>query len=180
MRARQGLVLFLALYGALCIATPDIYRLMDGVDLAIHEAGHVFFAPFGEFAGFLGGTLLQLLMPLAFFAHFHYRSDRFSAYVVLWWVAQSLWNVSVYVADARAQVLPLVGGGEHDWAYLLGRLELLPHDTAIAGAVRMAGVLIFGFAMVQAFFHAAAPAAPAAAPAEPAPAAEAGAEVRLP
>jgi hypothetical protein len=174
VRARQGLVVLLALYGALCIATPGTYRLMDGVDLAIHEAGHVFFAPFGEFVGFLGGTLLQLLMPLAFFGHFLYRGDRFSAYVVLWWVAQSLWNVSVYVADARAQALPLVGGGEHDWAYILGRLDLLPHDTAIAGAVRMAGVLLFGFAMVQAFFHAVAPAAEAAS------VAEAGAEARLP
>jgi hypothetical protein len=175
-RARQGLVVLLCLYGALCIATPGTYRLMDGVDLAIHEAGHVFFAPFGEFVGFLGGTLLQLLMPLAFFAHFLRRGDRFAAYVVLWWVAQSLWNVSVYVADARAQALPLVGGGEHDWAYILGRLGLLEHDAGIAAAVRMTGVLVFGFAMLEAFWHSRPreKAAPAAAPAP------AAAEARFP
>jgi len=39
--------------------------------------------------------------------------------VALWWVAQNLWNISVYVKDARAEELPLVGGGEHDWNYLL-------------------------------------------------------------
>jgi len=36
-----------------------------------------------------------------------------------------------------------VGGGEHDWAYLLGELGLLRQDRAIAGAVRFAGVFLF-------------------------------------
>ena len=70
--------------------------------------------------------------------------ERLDAYfIALWWVAQSLWNVSVYVKDARAQELPLVGGGEHDWAYLLGELDLLPHDQAIGHAVWLAGVVVY-------------------------------------
>jgi hypothetical protein len=46
------------------------------------------------------------------------------------------------VADARAQELPLVGGGEHDWAYLLARFGLLARDQDIAGAVRTLGLLL--------------------------------------
>ena len=54
-----------------------------------------------------------------------------------------MWNVSVYVKDARALELPLVGGGEHDWAYLLGELNLLPRDQAIGHAIWLAGVVVY-------------------------------------
>jgi hypothetical protein len=75
--------------------------------------------------------------------------------VVCWWVAQNLWNVSVYVADARAQLLPLVGGGEHDWNYLLGRTGWLRHDLLLARLVHLGGTLLFAWAMFQAWHHAA-------------------------
>ncbi|MGH7208015.1 MAG: hypothetical protein ACREIL_01385, partial [Nitrospiraceae bacterium] len=43
------------------------------------------------------------------------------------------------MADARAQVLPLVGGGEHDWTEIFSRWGVLNSDTAIAHAVAVAG-----------------------------------------
>ncbi|CAN5302026.1 hypothetical protein BH24GEM2_BH24GEM2_19030 [soil metagenome] len=55
------------------------------------------------------------------------------------------------MADARAQRLPLVGGGEHDWAYLLGRMGLLEYDQTLANAVQLAGALLFFWAMLRAF-----------------------------
>ena len=112
--ARVGLIVLLAAYGLIILSSPDQFRLIDNVDLAIHEAGHVFFNPFGEFIGFLGGTLLQLIVPVSFFGYFLHRGDRFAAAVLLWWVVPNCWNVSVYIKDARSQLLPLVGGGEHD------------------------------------------------------------------
>ena len=39
--------------------------------------------------------------------------------------------------------LPLVGGGEHDWAYLLGELNLLPRDQIIGHAVWLTGVVVY-------------------------------------
>ena len=140
---RLALTACLALYGVACLRHPERYGLLDGVDLAIHETGHIVFGPFGEFVGFLGGTLMQLLMPLAFVAYFVRRGDRHAATVAVWWVAQNLWNISVYVRDARAQELPLVGGGEHDWAYLLGTMGWLTRDQEIGRAVHAAGVLAF-------------------------------------
>src|SRR2546427_868842 len=95
--------------GAFLALHPDHVGWLDGVDLAIHEAGHPLFGVFGEFIGFLGGTLMQLLMPSLFVWYFTRRGDRHAATVALWWVAQNLWNVSVYVKDARAEELPLVG-----------------------------------------------------------------------
>ena len=81
---------------------------------------------------FAGGTLFQLIMPAIFVGYFLRRKDSHSASVALWWVAQNFWNISVYAADARAQELPLVGGGEHDWAYLLGELHWLQYDQRVA------------------------------------------------
>jgi hypothetical protein len=142
-RARFGLTILLAVYGFRLLLHPGAYSLMDSVDLPIHETGHLVFSPFGEFIQFLGGTLVQLIMPSMFVAYFLKRGDRHAAFTVLWWVGQNLWNISVYVRDARAEELPLVGGGEHDWAYLLGRLGWLPHDQAIGHGIFLLGVLVY-------------------------------------
>lgn len=150
-RLRQALVIGISVYGIACLRSPETFRLLDFVNLPVHETGHLVFAPFGEFISALGGTLLQLIMPLCFVVSFHRRKDHFAAAIVLAWVAQNLWNISVYIADARAQVLPLVGGGEHDWAYILGRLGMLEHDQSLARAVRFAGALLFGWAMLRAW-----------------------------
>jgi hypothetical protein len=141
--ARLAFLVFLAVYGVALLRAPDAGSLLDSVDLAIHETGHLVFAPLGEVMGFLGGTLFQLILPGAFVAHFLKREDRYGAAVCLWWVGQNCWNISVYVADARTQELPLVGGGEHDWAYLLDAAGWLSQDLAIARAVHSVGVVVF-------------------------------------
>ena len=143
--ARRALSVALLAWGLSRLAHTEAFTLLDSVDLAIHESGHLVFGPFGEFIGFAGGTLMQLLMPAAFVAYFRRRDDSHAASVALWWVAQNLGNVATYVADARAQELPLVGGGEHDWAYLLGTTGLLAHDVGIAHALRfLAAAMMVG------------------------------------
>jgi len=147
-RPRLLLTFFLAIYGAACLVHPGSGGFLDAVDLAIHETGHIVFAPFGEFVGFAGGTLAQLIMPVVFALYFWRQGDRHAATVPAWWFAQNLWNISVYAADARAQLLPLVGGGEHDWAYMLGRLGWLQLDTRIARLIWLAGVLTYVVSVV--------------------------------
>jgi hypothetical protein len=154
--ARQGLTVSLALYGTFLAVTPDHYGLMDSVDLAIHEAGHPLFAIFGEFIGYAGGTLMQLLVPAVFLGYFSRRRDRHAATVMLWWIAQNLWNISRYIADARIQELPLVGSGEHDWAYLLGEMGLLRQDRVVGDVVHFVGVLLFLAACLWGWIYASA------------------------
>jgi cyclophilin family peptidyl-prolyl cis-trans isomerase/HEAT repeat protein len=146
--ARIALTAILTVYGVMILHNPAQFHLIDNVDLAIHEAGHVFFGPFGEFVGALGGTLLQLIVPVTFVGYFLYHRNQHAASVLLWWVAQNLWNISVYIKDARSLELPLVGGGEHDWAYLLGELGLLHRDQAIGQAVFVGGVLLFAVSII--------------------------------
>ena len=54
--------------------------------------------------------------------------------------------ISVYMADARAQVLPLVTVGDpemggHDWFQIFAQLGLLRQDRAIAAVVNAVGWL---------------------------------------
>jgi hypothetical protein len=137
------LTLVLAIYGWRCLRAPADYGWLDSLDLAIHEAGHLIFAFGGETLGLLGGTLLQLIAPAAFTIALWRSGDRHGATVPLWWLGQNCWNISVYVRDARTQELPLVGGGEHDWALLLERWGWLERDQALGRAMFGAGVLIY-------------------------------------
>jgi hypothetical protein len=148
-RGRLLLTAALGVYGLYYMLVPDHFGLIDNVDLAIHETGHLVFGPFGEFIGMAGGTLLQLIFPLVFAWYFLRRGDRHAATVAAWWVAQNCWNISGYIQDAQAQELPLVGGGEHDWAYLLAELNLLEYDHTLGQLVRVAGMLIFAYAILR-------------------------------
>lgn len=133
----------LGLYGWARLRNAEHWDLLDDVNLAVHEAGHVFFGPLGDHMAVLGGSLFQVLVPLAFVIYFLVRRDMFAGSVVMAWLGASLGNVALYISDARAQELPLLGGENviHDWWYLLIEWDLLPHDLVIARWVRMAGAL---------------------------------------
>ena len=140
------------LYGWQCLRAPGDYGWLDSLDLAIHETGHLVFAFGGETLTLLGGTLFQLLVPAAFVVALWRQGDRHGATVPLWWLGQNCWNISVYIKDAQAQVLPLVGGGEHDWAILLDQWGWLERDQAIGRAVFLLGVVLYGTALVAGWF----------------------------
>ena len=126
------------------------------INLPFHEAGHLFFRPFGEFVTSLGGTLGQLLMPLiAMLVLLLQTRDPFGASVALWWFGENFLDIAPYINDARAGVLPLVGGnfghsspyGFHDWEYLLTESGLLHLDHTLAKASHGIGALIMLLAL---------------------------------
>ena len=123
------------------------YHFLDGVNLAFHEAGHLFlgFAP--EPLYFLGGTLGQLFFPALLALRFQRREESFESAVCVLWLGESLMNVAVYLGDARAQVLPLVGGHVHDWGWLLPRLGLLEHCESLGRLLHVfaSAVVIFSW-----------------------------------
>ncbi len=130
-------------YGLLCAANPRAYRFLDSVDLVFHEAGHLIFWAFGEFVGILGGSLMQISVPLLCTVHFVWYDRRWAATFTSFWVAQSLFNLSVYVKDARARSLPLLGGDDtiHDWHWLLSKTHLLAWDQVIGNLVYALGLM---------------------------------------
>lgn len=123
---------------------PLEWRMIDGVNLIIHEAGHIFFMPFGQFLMVAGGSLLQLIIPATFALYFYYQSKSYSCALVLLWVGESLINVSVYAGDAVEMQLPLLGGKDsiHDWNYMLDTLGWLSRTPEIAKALYAAAALL--------------------------------------
>lgn len=156
LAARAALWLFLAIWGLrlmlMTVASNGAGEsFMHLINLPFHEAGHVIFMPFGEFVHSLGGTLGQLLMPLICLLTLLIKTrDPFGASVCLWWFGQNFIDIAPYINDARAGVLPLLGGntgqhapyGFHDWEYLLTETGLLRHDQAIAQASHTLGALL--------------------------------------
>jgi hypothetical protein len=103
---------------------PFLLFVMDTINLFIHEAGHFFLRPFGRFVHVLGGSLMQVLLPLALLV-VTWRHDVRQTPPVAFWVGESMINVSVYIADAPFKKLKLIASGLiHDWNWLLsGDLE---------------------------------------------------------
>jgi hypothetical protein len=116
------------------------------VSLPFHEAGRLFFAPFGDLATALGGSLTQVLVPVCGLIAFLTTSpNRFGASVMAWWAGQNLMDVAMYIDDARSLQLVLPGGytgGEvegHDWERVLSLTGALHRDHLLAGAVHCLG-----------------------------------------
>lgn len=122
--------------------------VLDGANLAIHEAGHPLFGLLWGRLMVYGGTLLQLIFPLIFAVHFYREAHTTGVAVSVAWFGENLLNVGRYMADARAQLLPLVGGGEHDWTEIFSRWHVLHLDTRIGGFTRGLGALILIGAVV--------------------------------
>jgi len=142
-----------SLYFLWCAYNPDQWHLIDGVNLVIHEAGHLFFRPLGEFMMIAGGSLFQVIMPSLFVGYFCYQRQFYSAALVLFWVGESILNVSVYAGDSVALQLPLLGGENsiHDWNYMLSEMNLLAKTAAIAGAIRLLGTLAIVVACIGSY-----------------------------
>jgi len=118
--------------------------MIDLVLVPIHEGGHLLFRFFGEFLNIAGGTLMQLGVPFMLATYFAFqRQVQGVAFCTFFFFEQFL-PISTYMADARAQELPLLTVGDadyviHDWNYLFTRLGVIDHDTQIAQVVRVMG-----------------------------------------
>jgi hypothetical protein len=125
-------------------------------NLVFHEAGHVLFAPFGQFMRVLGGSLFQFALPLGLAVAFLKQQNPFGAVVCAWWAGENLIDVAPYIADARALQLVLLGGKTgaevqgHDWEYILATLGWMRFDRTLGlwthrvGLLMMLGSVVWG------------------------------------
>jgi hypothetical protein len=81
-----------------------------------------------------GGSALQVIVPAVCAGYFLLHRQMASFAVALFWTGESIADVPVYMADARARALPLLGGDGviHDWNYLLDAVGLLNLAGALA------------------------------------------------
>ena len=113
--------------------------LLDHTNLVFHEAGHLFTRFLCAPLEVYGGTIGQFVFPIVIIVGFWQQRAPLSFAAGWVWLFENFFNVARYMADAREQVLPLVGGGEHDWNNIFDAWGLLNYDTAIATGVTIAG-----------------------------------------
>lgn len=122
--------------------------LLDSANLAFHEAGHPIVGLLSNRLAVYGGTIFQLAFPVAAAWDFRRRGHAAGFAACGVWLGENLLNVARYMADARAQALPLVGGGDHDWTEIFSRWGLLAADTRVAGLTRVVAVAVMAFAIL--------------------------------
>jgi hypothetical protein len=120
------------------------FLFIDSANLVVHEGGHNLFYWFGPTLGLWGGTLLQWLVPFLLAIYFYKERQTAGFAFCLFFFFENWLYTATYMADARAQVLPLVTTGdpdfvEHDFFAIFSGLGVLNHDTQIAAVVRLLG-----------------------------------------
>src|SRR6204780_883333 len=108
------------------------------------KAATIFLDGSGPTLGLWGGTLLQWLVPFLLAVYFFNERHTAGIVLCLFFFFENWLYTATYMADARAQVLPLVTTGdpefaEHDFFRIFSDLGVLNYDTKIAAVVRLLG-----------------------------------------
>ena len=149
---KYAIISLMSLFFFYMVIKRNSWCFLDYINLPFHESGHIMFRLFGETVQFLGGTISQMMWPMILMVYFVRRKEWLSSSFCLFWFGENLLNISKYVADARMMALPLVGGGIHDWNFLLGKWGILHYDQAIAKTLFIIGAVIMTVSIASAFF----------------------------
>ena len=123
---------------------PGFVFLLDSDNLLFHEAGHPLFGLISNRLAVYGGTLGQLVFPIAFIISFWRKREPIAFAASVIWFFENFLNIARYMADSRTLLLPLVGGGVHDWNDIFFRWNILSNDTVIATLVKAVGWIGIG------------------------------------
>ena len=145
--SRPTLAAWLLFYGGFLVyafSADGSFLFIDNANLVVHEGGHDLFQWFGPTLGLWGGTLLQWLVPFLLAIYFFNQRQITGFAFSLFFFFENWLYTATYMADARAQILPLVTTGdpdfvEHDFYAIFTSLGVLNYDTKIAAVVRMLG-----------------------------------------
>jgi hypothetical protein len=94
----RGAVAFCSMLYFFGAATSRTFNgFFDSLNLIFHEAGHTLAFLFPEPVMIMAGSVFQVIVPLVLSSYFFFRGAKYSGSLLLFWVGQSLVNVSVYV-----------------------------------------------------------------------------------
>lgn len=148
--AYSVLLLILVYIEILKLRDVTRWTIFYGITLGFHELGHILFAWAPQLITAAMGSVFQIAVPIITIILFFRQPDYFGVAVGGFWLSYSMFELSAYVADARTKDLPLVGFAaqedlQHDWAFILGRLHMLPLDHFF-GFLLKAGAFVAGVA----------------------------------
>jgi hypothetical protein len=129
------------------------YFFIDNVNLVFHEAGHFIFFFTPPIISILAGTFMQLFFPLFWTGYFYFiKQAYFSSLVCFFWYGENLINVGKYMEDASVQLLPLLGGGIHDWEYIFSQLHVINSAEVIGKFTQAIGLVVMAAGIIGMIF----------------------------
>lgn len=115
------------------------------IQFGIHEAAHIVLMFMPPVFTAAAGSLSEI----AFTGLITYAAVRAKAYFAMVfcmvWMMLAMTSAGNYMADSRAQQMPLIGPGEnpqHDWHFVFSQLGWLDYDTIIGTTVKIGGDVI--------------------------------------
>ncbi len=119
---------------------PLFLWIVDTINLFIHEAGHFFLKPLGQWIYVFGGSFVQCALPLLL-AIVVWRQNPANVAYPAFWFGENLVNVSYYIKDAPFKHLRLIAAGLiHDWNWLLS--DNLDSAETIGDIVWGVGIIV--------------------------------------
>ncbi|MDB5179779.1 MAG: hypothetical protein JWN12_411 [Candidatus Saccharibacteria bacterium] len=125
------------------------------VEFGVHEASHIVTAFLPSIATAAAGSIGEVLFTVLILVATIKGRAYFAAVFAGLWVMLAMHNAGIYMADARSQLLPLIGPGEtvqHDWHFVFGQLGWLDKDILIGGAVMNIGMGVGILALLWGLF----------------------------
>lgn len=126
------------------IANP-ILAGMYLVQFGVHEVSHIVFSFLPAILTAAAGSLSEVaLTGLIVFAALRAKS-YWAAVFGLLWLMMAFISMGNYMADARAQLMPLAGPSPdpiHDWHFVFSELGWLNADVAIGTAMKIIGWVV--------------------------------------
>ena len=152
LAVRLLLLTYVGYSGVRHLTDPEYGSLFGAVEFGTHEFGHMVFAFFGEWLTVAGGSIAQVAIPVLVALLFWRQKERVGIAVCGGWLAISLAQMAVYMADARALELDLLSfspdADTHDWNYLFKSLGIIQYDVRIGTFVRHVGWLALAASLV--------------------------------
>lgn len=141
--APRALILaYIAWAGFAHLLDPNCYDVTGWLTISVHEFGHFVTAWAPDIVCAAAGSVFQVIFPLYLVIDFTRHREYFGLSVAGFWLASSLFMLSAYVADARAERM-LANGINlshteeriHDWNFILGQLGLLKLDKTFGAMI---------------------------------------------
>lgn len=115
------------------------------INFGVHEMSHIIFGFLPPILVAAAGSVGEISFTLLLLFATVRSKAYFAAVFVAQWVMLAFMSAGRYMADARSQLLPLIGPGEtvqHDWHFIFSQLGWLEADTLIGGIVKAIGIII--------------------------------------
>lgn len=123
------------------LLNPASFTILDKASFYMYEMGHYGFAIFGGATQYAGGSIGQLALPLVLVCFFLAYEYAFGLQVFLFWLGQSLINLSTYLASQASPHPHPVGVA--DWQMLLSTLGGSEYSLYIGGLLFAVGCMCF-------------------------------------